>query len=317
MTMTLLVLNGPSSCGGQGAAAFMGTNISFYNQLSERTVSHELSHNWGNGHQMVVDCSKPFRDADGNIGMRRVAFYDAGSIQQSFKDGCGIQKDIDGRPMGYASYESVMGSGKPRDLGQLYSPHELNRIYPERFRMPELADPYGKHYLSMDEGGNIGIKIPVPEKHALTWIRDMFRPVPLLPVDETITGLAFGLQYKAYAGEDIDITDPAANFAINPVALGKRQSYVVDTQLFSDLGSYPHTADEREAYRQAPSYIKAPIIYMDEELDLVVSIGRDSEKNYAPYVLVQTYEETKAKRKDLKEEVEKRNAIIFDDDTGR
>lgn len=311
-TMTLFVLNELSGCDhGAGAVAFMGTRLSYYNQASAKNFLHELGHNWGNGHQMVIDCTTPAPTADDKAS-RRVLFYHAESISKSFKKGCGLQRDVSGKVNEYSSPSSVMGYANSRISSQFYTPNELNRINPERFKMLELSNPYGRHYLSMKEGGVMGIKIPLPPGHALKGIRDMFRPVPYLPIDEDISAISFGLQYKDKGGEigcGNDITNPAADYDIQPIALGKTQSYVLNTQMFDQLPLYPRDGDERAMVR--PQYMQKPIIYMDEQLDLVVSIGRDQDRNFAPFVEVRRYSETALSREILSEEVAKRNKQVF------
>lgn len=308
-TMTLFILNELNECGGGAAAAFMGTNLSFYNQFSADTILHELGHNWGNGHQMAVNCTVPNTDEEGRA-VRQFLFYHAESIRDSFKKGCGIERDRHGRVNEYSSGSSVMGYAKAKTHSQFYTPNELNRINPERFKMLELTEPYGRHYVSMRKGGINGIKIPLPKDHALKRIRDMFRPIPYIPVDEDISAISFGLQYKGDATRcGDDITGLTAEYDINPIAIGKTRSYVLDTQLFDQLARYPRNNDERTTERSV--YYKEPIIYMDDQLDIVVSIGRDEKRGFAPFIDVQTYEQTKTKRAVLRKEVEKRNKLIF------
>lgn len=306
-TMTLLILNELSDCGEGGAVAYGGTNISAYNQISPRTFAHEWAHGWGNGHQLQVDCTETYLD-DNGVEAHGLKAERAEPIRTSFETGCGPRRTINGSVEGYSSYKSIMGSGSPDHLKQFYSPHELNQIYPERFRMPEYTDPYGKHYLTMDEKGIIGIKIPLPEKHALKWLRDMFRPIPYKPINENITHLAFGLQYADQSADETNIYDPHANFDIYPVAIGEKYSYLLDTQLLTLLPDFPRTDEQRVYLKNKESFLAEPIIYMDDELDIVVSIGRDDTRDYAPYVIVQSFEETQAKRAALQEEVDYRNA---------
>lgn len=309
--MTLLVLNERNDCGGGGAAAFMGTGISFYNNFYPRVVAHELGHNWGNGHQLSVDCTVPERREHGEEGWR-YQFLRAEPIQDSIASGCGLRYRLDGEVDNYASTKSVMGSGDVSLLRQLYLPHELNRIYPGRFPMTELSPdaPYGKYYLSMSEGGIGGVKIPLKAKNSLDGEHILNR-MERLPDDERITHIAFELQYNEQnRGTEgfIDITNPYADAAIYPVALGQMQSYRIDTQLFDRLPDYPLACYAGESRYTPPSYIAEPIIYIDSQLDIVVSIGRDGAQ---PYVLVQKPSESREKLAQLQKEVEYRNKLTF------
>lgn len=309
--MTLLVLNERSSCTPAGGAAFMGTDISYYNQLYPKVVPHELGHNWGNGHQLMVDCTVPERREHGEEGWR-YRFFHAEPIQASITNGCGLRYHLDGEVDNYASIKSVMGSGDVSLLRQFYLPHELHRIYPGRFHMMELSPdaPYGKYYLSMSEGGIGGVKIPLKAKNPLDG-EHVLNQMEQLPDSERITHIAFELQYSEqdrHAEGPIDITNPYADAAIYPVALGQTQSYRIDTQLFGRLPDYPLACYDGEPRRSPPSYIVEPIVYIDSQLDIIVSIGRDGAQ---PYVLVQKPSESREKLAQLQKEVAYRNKLIF------
>lgn len=232
---------------------------------------HEIGHVWGLAHMSTIACLELLSGDPSGASAKSpanspLAFYDVKSLASD----CGVVKQA-GNPRAnddYYSYDSVMGSEYPAMFSDhgVYSTPEFHKLDPEDYPIEKVTTAPGVYTLSQSLGGLHGISLALPGDH------------PLRKNDSSLRDITFTI---GTPGTSTDARRRASNEDVNVVATGQNMSYEVDSMALTRI---PSTEDMRlsaalermRAARNDDDQWHEPILYLDRDLGVIVTAGRDS-----------------------------------------
>ena len=224
-------------------------------------------------------------DANGRL----TQLYAVDTIQNLILSGCGLINNYDGTVYQYASPRSVMGNSgaykeeTPEGL-PIYSPPNIAFLDPRRQVICIEPEP-GMHPLSYEPGKLFGAEIMLPKDHALKQI---------LPDADT---LFFGPIVQSVKDENtpFESTDAQKTIGVFATWNDGRETALLDISLFRNI--IPGDSSEN-------------VIYVDEQLNIVVVSGYGDEGEYMRIMGLDTYE-GRAALAEARQRTSERNQLLL------
>lgn len=192
-------------------------------------------------------------------------FYDVSTLAKQ----CGVVKQAGNSKVNeeYYSYHSVMGKEYPAMFSSngIYSTPEFNKLDPQDYPIERVKTTPGVYMLSQNRGELHGVSIALPTNHALR------------KNDSSLRDITFTVNAP---GTSTDKRSRASQNDINVIATGNNMSYDVDSMTMTEIPSEdyyqnPPLSDVSAANKENYKQFGEPILYLDSELGIMVTGGRD------------------------------------------
>lgn len=303
----MIFVENHTACNEAGAWATLAPNDQYtvykdgLNYMLSGTIMHEVGHTLGLGHVSEFNCQIEEKDGYSKL-------YDFGTIQDLIKEGCKTVTYKDGKKKGeinpYSSNESVMGSGtrwQPDSYVPAYSSVEMSKL-DKKLIIKDIPATPGKYYVSFEKGKTLGVKLHLPEDHALRAAVPNATDIVFAP---SIYGQVFSKE-KDYSLESPNNINMIVPFVIsdkhnNMTSL--RTSLFTHTPTQKDCQNTPNLCDPEQG-----DSLQA-FIYADKQLDIAVRAGIDTSGYFVDITSLDD-PNTQRKMNEVITETRKRNDLV-------